>query len=87
MDRAAGGAKGEPSVPAGRRRNYRAYAGYLLRVSSEVVRSWPFWWAARFYETRTIAPVAFERAHHYWAQKGLLRVEALRGLAKLGVRR
>lgn len=82
----AGAANG--ATGSGRRgRNYPAYAGYLLRVSSEIVRSWPYWWAARFYETRAIAPVAFERAHHFWAQKGLLRVEALRGLAKLGLSR
>jgi glycosyltransferase involved in cell wall biosynthesis len=67
------------------RRDYLAYAAYLMRVSGEVARNWPFWWAARHYETRAVAPRAFERAHRYWAQRGLLRLEARRGLAKLGV--
>ncbi len=83
QDRAPGEGPGATRA----RRDYLAYAGYLIRVSGEVARHWPFWWAARYYETRAVAPRAFERAHRHWAQKGLLRVEARRGLAKLGVPR
>ncbi|MGE3844814.1 MAG: glycosyltransferase family 2 protein [Vicinamibacterales bacterium] len=73
---------GAEKVPMPARRNYVAYAGFLLRVSAEVIGNWPFWWVARFCEHRRVAPTAFRRAHHFWAQRGLLRLEA-RKVAKL----
>jgi glycosyltransferase involved in cell wall biosynthesis len=64
------------------RRDYAAYAGYLARVCGEVARTWPFWWMARFCERRRAVPGIFARAHHHWAQRGLLRLEAKRARAK-----
>jgi glycosyltransferase involved in cell wall biosynthesis len=69
--------------PAAPKRDHAAYAWFLLRVCGEVVRNWPYWWIARVFERRRIAPVAFLRAHRHWAQRGLLRLEARRAIAKL----
>lgn len=79
----AGAARvGEPgAIPV--RRNYLAYAWFLIRVSGEVIGHWPFWWLARYCETRRLAPTVFRRAHRYWAQRGLLRLEARKAMAKV----
>lgn len=66
------------------RRDYAAYAGFLIKVAAEVVRNWPFWWVARYCEHRRLAPTAFRRAHHYWAQRGLLRLEARKVARRVG---
>jgi glycosyltransferase involved in cell wall biosynthesis len=63
------------------RRDYAAYTWFLLRVAGEIARNWPYWWVARLAERRRDAPVAFERAHRYWAHRGLLRLEVKRAMA------
>lgn len=66
------------------RRDYAAYAWYLARVCGEIVRNWPSWRLARYFERRRLAPETFVRAHRHWAHRGLLRLEARRALARLG---
>jgi glycosyltransferase involved in cell wall biosynthesis len=80
--RTRGSSSPSTSAPR-RRRNYFAYAWFLVRVVGEILRNWPFYLAARIFERRRLAPVAFTRAHRHWAHRGLLRLEAKRAFAKL----
>lgn len=79
----ASAAPGPGAPSAAPRRDYRAYAWFLARVCGEVVRNWPYWRLARYFERRQVAPEAFVRAHRHWAHRGLLRLEARRALARI----
>jgi glycosyltransferase involved in cell wall biosynthesis len=74
-----------PRAGAAPRRDYGAYVWFLLRVCGEVIRNWPWWWLARFFERRRVVPDVFARAHRHWAHRGLLRLEARRAMKKLGL--
>jgi GT2 family glycosyltransferase len=77
-----GAAAGVAATARGRR-NYPAYAWFLMRIAGEVVGNWPAWWAARYFERRRLAPTAFVHAHRYWAYRGLLKLEARKALNRL----